>query len=152
MKVSVISRTKAIAYCHQKHANPVVMISISDPNMRYPSAPFTSPDNMIASILRLSFADADSPGVDVYGRQATVSDLMQREDGLKIKALLDKYPAADVIVHCDAGISRSAGVAAGILKAQTGSDSQIFDSPMHRPNMHCYMTTLQALLFSDVDS
>ena len=145
MKVEVLSRRKAIAYCHEKHTRPVVMISISDPNMRYPSSPFVSRDNIIAAIVRLSFADADAQGKDVYGRDASSADLMQPEDGRKIKAALDAHPDMDVIVHCDAGISRSAGVGAGILKAMTGDDSPIYDSPMYRPNSHCYRTTLEAL-------
>lgn len=143
-----MSRSRAIAYCHQKNSHPVVMISISDPNMRYDSFPFISQDNKITDILKISFADADAPGIDVYGREASSSDLMQPEDGQRIKKFLDKHPGMDVIVHCDAGISRSAGVAAGILKAKTGDDSQIFDRPAYRPNFHCYRTTLAAL-FSD---
>lgn len=148
MNITVMSRSRAISYCSQKNALPVIMISISDPYMRYNSIPFISHDNRIADILKLSFADADAPGIDVYGREAASSDLMQPEDGQKIKEFLDKHPGMDVIVHCDAGISRSAGVAAGILKAKTGDDSQIFNSPMYRPNIHCYRITLAAL-FSD---
>lgn len=148
MNVYVMSRQNAIRYCHQKHDTPVVMVSISDPSMRYNSAPFQSKENGIKEILRLSFADADKPGTDVYGHIADSSDLMQPEDGQKIKKLLDRHVDTDVIVHCDAGISRSAGVAAGILKGLTNDDSQIFDNPRYYPNRHCYRTTLQALWFT----
>ena len=54
-----------------------------------------------------------------------------------------------VIVHCDAGISRSSGVAAAILKAKTGDDSQIFNSPKYRPNMRCYRIILDELMQED---
>ena len=146
MNVTVMSRSRAISYCHKTNASPSVMISISDPNMRYGTAPFMSRGNRIAEILRMTFADADAPGRDVYGREAEACDLMKPEDGEKVKAFLDKHPGADVIVHCDAGISRSAGVAAGILKAMTGDDSQIFDNPAYRPNMHCYRVTMAAMI------
>ena len=149
MKVTVLSRRNAMAYCYQSHVSPSVMISISDPNMRYDTAPFCSSDNKVKKILRLSFADADRPGVDVYGRNASETDLMSREDAMKVRRLLESYPGLDVIVHCDAGISRSAGVAAGILKAKTGDDSQVFDDPGFCPNRHCYRVTLQALLFGE---
>ena len=147
MNVAVMSRSRAMSYCHHQNARPAVMISISDPYMRYSISPFISPDNLIIEILNLSFADADAPGIDVYGREASSSDLMQPEDGQKIKALLERHPNTDIIVHCDAGISRSAGVAAAIMKAKTGDDSQIYDSPVYYPNSHCYRTTLNALLF-----
>ena len=148
MNIAVMSRSRAIAYCHQQNVRPTIMISISDPYMHYSSSPFISRDNLIVEILKLCFADADAPGIDVYGREASSSDLMQPEDGQKIKELLGRHPNTDIIVHCDAGISRSAGVAAGILKAIIGDDSQIYDNPTYYPNSHCYRTTLNALLGS----
>jgi predicted protein tyrosine phosphatase len=45
-----------------------------------------------------------------------------------------------VVVHCDAGISRSAGVAAAILKAHGGDDAPLFQR--YRPNPHVYETML----------
>lgn len=49
------------------------------------------------------------------------------------------------IVHCTAGISRSAGICAAILKWATGNDDDIFQNPSYRPNMHCYQIMLNAL-------
>ena len=54
-----------------------------------------------------------------------------------------------MIVHCDAGISRSSGVAAAILKAKTGDDSQIFNNPKYRPNMRCYRIVLDEFMQED---
>ena len=54
-----------------------------------------------------------------------------------------------IAVHCDAGVSRSAGVAAAIAYYLNGSDSQIFDSPRHVPNMRCYRYVLNALFASE---
>ena len=51
-----------------------------------------------------------------------------------------------IVVHCDGGVSRSAGVAAAILKYFTGDDSEIFDNPNYYPNMLVYRMVLNALM------
>ena len=145
MKIVVMSRTDAIIYCYKPHAERSVMISISDPNMEYEHSPFCSVENNVEEILPLCFADADRPGYDVYGRQAAIDDLMNDNDGLKIASFLEEHQAEIIIVHCDAGISRSAGVAGAIMKYYTGDDTSIFDNPRFYPNMWCYRKTLDAL-------
>lgn len=146
MNVSVMSRAEAIRYCHQTHENQTVMISVSDPYIQYFSSPFCSKENKVVAIQRLFFSDADIAGRDVYGREVSQQDLFSDEDASLIKRLLNKFPDTDVIVHCDAGISRSSGIAAGILKALTGSDIEIFNNPRYQPNMRCYRITLNILL------
>lgn len=146
MSVVVMSRDAAIRYCNEYHNRPVVMISISDPHLTYYSKPFCSKKNQIIAIQPLFFTDADKPGRDVYGQEVIETDLITEDDAQLIKRLLNQHPDTDVIVHCDAGISRSSGVAAAILKATTGDDSQIFNSPKYRPNMLCYRTVLDELM------
>ena len=68
------------------------------------------------------------------------------DDAKKIVEFLKKYPNTDIIVHCDAGISRSSGVAAAIMKWATGDDSPIFKSYRYCPNTWCYRKTLEALM------
>ena len=70
---------------------------------------------------------------------------MRNEDAAKVADLLRTYPDTDVIVHCDAWISRSAGIAAAILKHTTGDDSSIFENGLYDPNLWCYQKTLKAL-------
>ena len=149
MNVTVMSRDQVIEYCKMEHDTPAVIISISDPYREYYSEPFRTKRNNVLAIQRLSFSDADKPGKDVYGRDAAEGDLMSDGDALLIKRLLDTYPDTDVIVHCDAGISRSAGVAAAILKAKTNDDSSIFNHYRYRPNMRCYRKTLNVLMSED---
>lgn len=146
MNVTVMSRRDAVRYCYQPHDRNAVMISISDPCMDYETAPFASPHNRVRSILRLSFHDADRPGLDVYGRRVDESDLMTQEDAASIRDFLKANTDVDVIVHCDAGISRSSGVAAAILKFFNGTDEQIFKSGRYCPNMWCYRRVLEALM------
>lgn len=55
-----------------------------------------------------------------------------------------------LIVHCSAGISRSAGVAAAIHDAlgwpiANAQDNDVFRDGKFAPNMHCYRTMLRAL-------
>lgn len=50
-----------------------------------------------------------------------------------------------LIVHCDAGISRSAGIAAAISKWYFGTDEAVFDNPQYIPNMRCYNLMINAL-------
>ncbi len=145
MNVTVMSRKNAIRYCGQKNPEPTVMISISDSRMAYDDEPFASTENGIVDILRLSFSDADGKGLDVYGNPVEESDLMTDEDARNVAAFVDAHRDVRILVHCDAGISRSAGVAAAILKYYTGDDSKIFKGGWYYPNMWCYRKTLNAL-------
>lgn len=151
--VTILSRRDAMRYCYRPHPFPSVMISISDPSMVYETAPFFSPSNLVLGILRLCFADADGVGARIWvpqeaaipNRTAEESDLMTREDAAKVAQFLSRHPNRDVIVHCDAGLSRSAGIAAAIMKHFNGDDSLVFDSGKYYPNMWCYRLTLEAL-------
>ena len=145
MNVTVMSRKNAIAYCKQKNPEDSVMISISDPRLAYMDEPFRSDENKVTDILRLCFADADGAGLDVYGNSVEESDLMTDEDARMVAEFVNRHQDVYILVHCDAGISRSAGVAAAILKHYTGDDRQIFKSSRHYPNMWCYRKTLNAL-------
>ena len=146
MNVTVMSRKDAIQYCYKPHSQKVIMISISDPYETYMRGPFVSGENGVTAVLPLAFADAEAPGKDVYYREVGEEDLISRADAEKIRDFLHRYPDTDVIVHCDAGVSRSAGVGAAILKWATGSDFAIFDHPRYRPNMRCYRMVLTELM------
>lgn len=143
--IMILSRPEAVYYCEGRHSRPCVMISISDPFESYFDEPFVTRENNLRALLPLSFCDAEAPGPDVYGRMAGAEDLMQEEDAVRIRDLLTRYPAYDIIVHCDAGMSRSAGVAAAIMEAAGGDPAEIFDSPYYDPNLHCYQLLRRVL-------
>ena len=55
-----------------------------------------------------------------------------------------------IIVHCDMGISRSAGVAGAIAKYLNNDDNKFFMAP-YTPNMTCYHKVLFALYLAETE-
>lgn len=138
MKVKVMSCPKACDYARLPHRETSVMISIRTP--KDPCTPKPAMGNNLLDILYLEFHDVDRPNRLMSG--------MTDEDGHKVAEFVRKWwgKVDLLIVHCDAGQSRSAGVAAAILKAMTGDDSQIYDVSFYTPNSLCYRKTLNALM------
>jgi len=118
------------------------IISITDPTSDHPifqESPFTK------GILKLKFYDIDFSDGNITPARAEL--LKKYGDGLfkeiQARDILDfvekiKDRVKVIICHCDAGISRSAGVAAAILKILTGSDKDIFDNKRYVPNRYVY--------------
>ena len=132
------SDAKAASY---KLKEKTAIISVS--NMADEEMHFHKSDNLV-SVLPLKFDDVTSD-----------EDFkMEEKDGEYIREFLKLVlPKIDrLIVHCEFGVSRSAGIAAAILKVATGSDLNIFNNPKYVPNMHCYRTTLNALLDEEGNS
>ena len=132
MKCDVLSRSKAKSLSYSNIQEPLVIISITD----IASSPvqFSKNEN-IKDILRLSFNDMDKES----------SGAMLSEDANSIvRFCLHWLPQTNLLVHCEAGISRSAGICAAILKWYEGSDMQIFGNAYYHPNMHCYREVLNA--------
>jgi predicted protein tyrosine phosphatase len=96
----VLSREDAEDY--EPHAGEVC-ISISDPD-----APPARVSSRFAAVLRLNFDDVTERGEP--------SDILFAEDHAReIREFLDSWPnARRVVVHCNAGVSRSPGVALGL--------------------------------------
>jgi len=144
-KLSIFGRESAIRFCQKKHDYETVIISISTPDVDYEESPFISDENKVTEILGLSFCDADYPNTkDVYGKITSESELMNDEDADRVVKFTEKHIGKHIIVHCDAGISRSSGVAAAILKHYNGDDSAVFDSRWYAPNRWCYRKVLEA--------
>jgi predicted protein tyrosine phosphatase len=147
MKVIATNRLYAVGMA--EHISiPHAIISITDPKQDFPE--FKENANRIA-VLSLVFydidfskkiiADDESEIRRIYGfglftdEQADEIVDFVGEHKDKIKLLL---------VHCEAGVSRSAGVAGAILKATTGSDEKIFKDRRYLPNMWVYRKVLNA--------
>jgi predicted protein tyrosine phosphatase len=151
MKVEVRNRSNL---CNKNGiaGKTVAVISISDPHDNLPNLP-TWPE--LKEVLSLAFHDIDerwfAPEVmEQYSakalRELESYTLMSDEDGKKVAAFVDKHKDVDLlIVQCDAGISRSSGMAAAILKHLTGDDSQIFGNRRFCPNRFVNKKTREAL-------
>lgn len=142
MTFIVLSRAGAIAYAYKNDIPKTAIISISDiyaENILEEHPAFV--DNpQIENILYLNFNDVEE------GEPFAITD----EDGRKIADFVRNLSKTteQILVHCGAGISRSAGVCAAIMKYLTGDDFQIFGSAKYCPNITCYRTVLNAFYFS----
>ena len=115
---------------------PTLIVSITD----IVSCPNSFGENPnIKAICRVTFDDVD-PHYEVK-----CSNAMTEKDAEKIKSYVERYKdkVDCIIVHCEAGISRSSGVMAAIQKYLIGSDEAIFNNAKYCPNMHCYKMMLE---------
>ena len=136
MKFYVYSRQKAKRTSY-KIKEPTLIISITDPLLNINTF---APNSNIVSICRVQFDDVNQENV----RPGEV--LMTPQDAAKIKEYVMAYKdkVESIIVHCEVGISRSAGIMAAIQKYMIGDDSAIFNNGTFSPNMHCYNLMLSA--------
>ena len=120
------------------HEVPHIVISIT-----------SSPDDvarlrankMCRGVLRLSFPDADTPS-DQHAEES----LFSREHAMQVWTFVQRHlPEIErIVVHCDAGVSRSPAVAAALSKVLNGDDAEFFGG-RYRPNMRVYSTLLETL-------
>ena len=62
-----------------------------------------------------------------------------------VKNIIDNEPSLDLIVcQCEAGISRSSGMAASLSKCINGVDNHFFNSDRYRPNMLVYRKVMDS--------
>ena len=139
MKVDVMSRSKFEKYMQDTHNMTSIVISISAYDEQ-PPVILNNPRNGILGVLPLKFNDTSNPEPAALGISWTQA--MQIATFIRnSKELVDK-----IVVHCGAGQSRSAGVAAAILKYYTNDDTDIYDNPKYTPNNLCYRRVLEALM------
>lgn len=126
-------------YVKHSHNERVIAISITTPgdtDVEIKNIEQTG----IKSILRVKFYDSDDR--DTCYPCITYNQAKEIADFVKSKNM-DDYDK--IIVHCDAGQSRSAGVAAAIMKFLNGSDAEIFNNFKYYPNRTCYRRVLEKL-------
>lgn len=136
-------KNKRDAVLNNEMKVPHVIISISTP---LDEVPLPAVNEHTLEVLSLRFHDLDKdPGPifkEVYGEPV----LFTLEMAVQIKELLDTHNPEGVVVHCDAGQSRSAGVAAALALHYNGSDTEFWGSGMYgrrySPNrMVCSLVT-----------
>lgn len=136
MEVIILSRARARKYSYCPHNLKSALISINDIDQDFLNFN-NNEDNNIRGVLKLRFDDVtDGPGV--------INHIQAKQIATFVNYWSDKVDR--IVVHCSAGVSRSAGCAAAILKYLTGDDTQVFKNYMYRPNMTVYRHVLNALV------
>lgn len=118
-----------------QHDVPHVVVSITttaEDRARIPASP------QCLGILRLSFPDADG-AIDGYSEEELFS--ASHADRVWDFVLGHRADITRVVLHCDAGLSRSPAVAAALAKVLVGDDAPFF--ARYRPNMRVYRTLLE---------
>lgn len=119
-----------------KHA----VISITDPESSDPNLRL---NDYCVGILRLKFHDTEESTV----RDGKLLVPMSKEQAQSIVEFVVKNAKSvdSIVVHCEAGLSRSAGVAAALSLILRGTDKEFFLT--YIPSMHCYRMVLDAFNF-----
>jgi len=143
MKIFVMNRKEAIEFCKHPHLAQFAMISIGTPHEDYKEEPFCSITNNVVGICCVQFFDLDNTYPIKEG-------LMKYKDAKKIAEFVSQNKDKIIIVHCDAGQSRSAGIAAAISRYYNNYDFEYFDNPRYTPNMLCYRLMMNAMINYDL--
>lgn len=146
MRIQVFNRKQAIEQSKVDCAEDKVIISISTPDDKLPE--FHEQNYSILDVLFLSFYDIEHK--DEIKPAATEDQIFNDNMATQIANFVKfwdvKNNNVNIWIHCDAGISRSAGVAAALQKYFNGDDSKYFaNDGKYFPNRLCYTKTLQKL-------
>ena len=135
MNFLILSRSNAKKFSYKKNEKPYIIISITD--IASEKVVFNK-NNCLKSVLRLNFDDVD----------AECDNAVSNSDAEKIVNFVTawKNEVDLIVVHCEAGVSRSSGVCAALMLWLNGSDKLVFDNPFYKPNMKCYRTVLNQIL------
>ena len=140
--VLIMSRNRAKKFTFQPHDFTSAIISITDVDKELNTL-IVNTDNGVKWVLKVQFDDRDK------GEPFCITEKDAEKIAEFVKKTADKVDT--IIVHCEAGISRSAGVAAAISKYFFNDDTAIFNNRQYCPNMTCYRYVLNALFMSDED-
>lgn len=130
---AIMSKKDFENFFHSHRGEKVKVVSILDSDCK---EDFHS--NEFCSILTLRFDDVEGPERGFIP--------MNNTDAEKIVLFLKNWEG-DVIVHCSAGISRSAGVAAGICVGKGWNEDIVWGNGKFCPNRHCYRLVCKAFGF-----
>ena len=145
MNIKVMSRSEVKRFTHShiglnndKLKDQYFIISISD---QYQNSPKFDVDPDCLGICYLHFDDVEK------GEQNCITETDVYYLELFLSRAFNKYPHVEnIIVHCGAGVSRSAGMAAALMKFYNNDDTSIFDNSKYCPNMTVYRMVLNKLM------
>lgn len=130
-----MSEIKAIAFVKKYEGNPFILISIR--NIGKPELNFQN--IKLVDKLHLNFDDIvpNSFGVPA---STVFENAMTEKHAMAIAGFVNKHKdVSTIVVHCQAGLSRSAAVAFAIETALIGTDKHtLFRRAPFMPNNHVY--------------
>ena len=136
--VEVMSKQKMSKFMDKEHEGDYIVISIRAHDSNKLDIPINT-ESRIKDVVYFMFDDV-TEGYE---------NVITSEIALSIRDFVNKHKDTEdrlnLIVHCDAGKSRSAGVAGAIMKYLYNDDTPIFGSRQYYPNMTCYTKVLHAL-------
>ena len=90
--------------------------------------------------------DKETKFYDLENNQYHLIIPMKEDQAKDIVNLVEKYynQVDYTIVHCNTGISRSAGVVGALCKWLWNDDSYVFEDEYFKPNMHVYRMLLSS--------
>ena len=135
MIIEIMSKEKIQEYAYSRHDEKTAVISISNHDENFPML-LDSPNNCIDVQCRVRFNDVE---LGIYN---CITD----DEAKKIVSFVNEVAGKKdkLIVQCGYGVSRSAGVAAAIMKHFAGNDMLIWGNPRYRPNIACYRKVMAA--------
>ena len=141
MNIKILSRVKAVKLSYTDFEKDKVIISIKDPWAD--NAHFNRNNSSIKEILYLSFYDISEETNDIFGGYSSMSPYDARKTAHFVNKWKDKVDT--IWVHCEVGVSRSAGIAMAIMEHLNMDLTPILESTTYYPNMLCYELTKKAL-------
>ena len=132
-KITVMSEYEA-KYFAKQAKEKTALVSIVEKS-REPIQ-FNENENIV-DIFRLYLNDICNDIFDKDDSNKMILKAPEQEDFNGLKDFIDKYKDFNIVVHCAAGVSRSAGVAMAIGE-YLGIDTDISTSKNYAPNMLCY--------------
>lgn len=136
----VLNIKDAEKFVKEQYREPFWMISITSPSSRLADV---SGNPFLKSLLRVSFYDTNVSYTNDGIEYNPISEEQAREIADFANSLYKNDMAENLVIHCEAGISRSSGVAAAISKFYNHDDRFFFKN--YVPNMRCYTLVLLEL-------
>ena len=126
MVIKVMSKSQAKRESFKLNI-PTAIISITD---RFDIPIKFHKSNFLVEVLNLHFDD------EIEGL-----NIMTEADCFNIKSFVDrnKNKVTQIIIHCEAGVSRSPAIAAAVMLLLNQSDNEIWNNPKFCPNEHCFV-------------
>jgi predicted protein tyrosine phosphatase len=125
-----------------KTGKPLGLISIKDPSEQPIDHTMSHKYGETCGILNLTFHDVDSLKIANDYKLTAFTPEMAKQILDWVSSLM-KADIDLIIVQCNAGISRSAGVAAALSLLINGDDSWVFNNKQYLPNILVYRTIIE---------